>query len=740
MLRDLESNAFGRKGPGRFRESAPSVWDDGFGTFHRDVSKGPGRFRDDSYPSDDDAMSPTDAYPRFNAFSDDGVFRRRLDSVGGSGSSPCSDVERFRDGSYDPSEALGEAAIAFFASKRKEVGVFVDGLDAVVGCASALASLGNSKGAGGDGPECGLLSDFCELGERAAPAASALRARLTRTREYAARVYGGVDESGSSEPEPELEARKAPRKPAKKARKKASKTKSSKKGARAEVGWIFEEGGGALGDLAALPSPGQCLAFDDALRDALRFDEEGNEASAVAAVLLASRTAATWTSAAVTDFAKSRDEWREVVSAAADLDVLQAFAVRTGPRGDRVAGRAGGGTGWFCRPVFLETSKRNDDDDDGDDGGSGRNRLALKGSWHPLVKTTENYRTFVRNDVALGGIGGDASTMLLTGPNMGGKSTLLRQAALAVVAAHVGCRVPASACELHVVDAVYCRVGAGDGIRSGVSTFFAEMSETAAALNAATDKSLLVIDELGRGTSTADGYAIAYAVASAVAERGSRCLFATHYHALAADLAADPAAESSEGISEEISEEIRESVRARGVSEFHMGAVVVDPRGDRTPDNTEPEVAFTYELSPGPAPLGSCAMHAAKIAGFPPFILEAARAVSDRSALSKGALAEPPPHSRGASRVFASKGKRRDGGRPPASGAEPVPSDPLPDSPALTEASIEALTEAEFAILCRLTNDPVLRGDPDAVADGAWLASIAELQATCAETLRSRRR
>ena len=187
----------------------------------------------------------------------------------------------------------------------------------------------------------------------------------------------------SIEPEPELDARKAPRKPAtKKARKKASKTKSSKERARAEVGWIFEEGGGALGDLAALPSPGQCLAFDDALRDALRFDEEGNEASALAAVRLASRAAARWTSAAVTDFAKSRDEWREVVSAAADLDVLQAFAVRTGPRGDRVAGRAGGGTGWFCRPVFLETSKRNrdDDDSDGDDGGSGRNRLALKGS------------------------------------------------------------------------------------------------------------------------------------------------------------------------------------------------------------------------------------------------------------------------------------------------------------------------------------------------------------------------
>ena len=116
-------------------------------------------------------------------------------------------------------------------------------------------------------------------------------------------------------------------------------------------------------------------------------------------------------------------------------------------------------------------------------------------------------------------------------------------------------------------------------------------------------------------------------------------------------------------------------------------------------------------------------MHAAKIAGFPPFIVRAA-------------LAEPPP-ARGTSSVFASKGKRRRGGRPPP-GADPDPPDPLlPDSPA---SSTEALTEAESAILRRLTNDPVLRGVPGAVADGAWLASIAELQATCAETLRSRRR
>ena len=117
------------------------------------------------------------------------------------------------------------------------------------------------------------------------------------------------------------------------------------------------------------------------------------------------------------------------------------------------------------RPVFLDDARD----------GAGANRLALTGSWHPLVPSP----AFVRNDVVLGA--DDApGCMLLTGPNMGGKSTLLRQVALAVITAHIGCRVPASTCELNVVDSVYCRVGAGDGIQSGVSTFLAEMSDVAA--------------------------------------------------------------------------------------------------------------------------------------------------------------------------------------------------------------------------------------------------------------------
>ena len=186
-------------------------------------------------------------------------------------------------------------------------------------------------------------------------------------------------------------------------------------------------------------------------------------------------------SSVVHEFATGRHLWRAVVSAGADLDALQSFASRTG---------SGAVTGPFCRPTFLE-----DDDDDG--GGGGGNRLELRDSWHPLVPVGDSRATiaaddaddatapFVRNDVVLGG--GDApACMLLTGPNMGGKSTLLRQVAVAVIMAQCGCYVPAASASLHVVDAVACRIGAGDGIASGVSTFLAEMSETSAALRRAT--------------------------------------------------------------------------------------------------------------------------------------------------------------------------------------------------------------------------------------------------------------
>ena len=118
---------------------------------------------------------------------------------------------------------------------------------------------------------------------------------------------------------------------------------------------------------------------------------------------------------------------------------------------------------------------------------------------------------FVPNDIALGGEG-SARVLLLSGPNMGGKSTLLRQTSLIAILAQIGCYVPAEAASLTPVDRVFTRLGASDRILQGQSTFFVELSEAAAALRGATHNSLVIMDELGRGTSTFDGTALAHAV------------------------------------------------------------------------------------------------------------------------------------------------------------------------------------------------------------------------------------
>lgn len=120
---------------------------------------------------------------------------------------------------------------------------------------------------------------------------------------------------------------------------------------------------------------------------------------------------------------------------------------------------------------------------------------------------------------------------------MGGKSTLLRQTCLAVVLAQIGCYVPAEECTLTPVDRIFTRIGAHDNITRGQSTFMVEMEETALLLNCATSSSLLILDELGRGTSTFDGYAIAYAVLDEIARRKCRTMFSTHYHMLTEEFA-----------------------------------------------------------------------------------------------------------------------------------------------------------------------------------------------------------
>jgi DNA mismatch repair protein MutS len=190
---------------------------------------------------------------------------------------------------------------------------------------------------------------------------------------------------------------------------------------------------------------------------------------------------------------------RALGAALAQLDVLCGFA--------EVAAHHG-----YCRPRVAA-------------GGT----LLLREARHPVVEQVSR-EPFVPNDVALDD---ESRVVLLTGPNMGGKSTYLRQVALAAVLAHAGSFVPASSAELPLLDRVFTRVGATDDLARGESTFMVEMIETANILRYATRNSLVVLDEVGRGTSTYDGLSLAWAIVEHLHEvSGSFTLFATHYHEL----------------------------------------------------------------------------------------------------------------------------------------------------------------------------------------------------------------
>lgn len=158
--------------------------------------------------------------------------------------------------------------------------------------------------------------------------------------------------------------------------------------------------------------------------------------------------------------------------------------------------------------------------------------LSIREGRHPVLERLLAHDRFVPNDTHLGREDG-ARLMILTGPNMAGKSTYIRQTALLVLLAQVGFFVPAESMHLGVVDRIFSRVGASDALTQGQSTFMVEMVETANILNHATEHSLLILDEVGRGTSTYDGVSIAWAVAEYIAEKiKARTLFATHYHEL----------------------------------------------------------------------------------------------------------------------------------------------------------------------------------------------------------------
>lgn len=159
--------------------------------------------------------------------------------------------------------------------------------------------------------------------------------------------------------------------------------------------------------------------------------------------------------------------------------------------------------------------------------------LRIKGLYHPLLVSdgAKSGSTLTANDVFLNTPEESANAILITGPNMGGKSTLLRQTCLAVILAQLGCNVPCKSMELTVVDKIYTRMGASDKILEGKSTFWLELEQTRTILENSTRNSLAILDELGRGTSTFDGYSIAYSVLKQLTKSTKcRVLFSTHFH------------------------------------------------------------------------------------------------------------------------------------------------------------------------------------------------------------------
>ncbi|MFC2049027.1 DNA mismatch repair protein MutS, partial [Elusimicrobiota bacterium] len=158
------------------------------------------------------------------------------------------------------------------------------------------------------------------------------------------------------------------------------------------------------------------------------------------------------------------------------------------------------------------------------------NEIQISGGRHPVVEMNLGPNEFIPNDTCLDK---DLNQILIiTGPNMAGKSTYLKQLATIIVMAQIGCFVPADSARIGVVDRIFTRIGAGENLAGGESTFMVEMTEVAAILNNASARSLLILDEVGRGTSTFDGISIAWSAIEAITKIGARTVFATHYFEL----------------------------------------------------------------------------------------------------------------------------------------------------------------------------------------------------------------
>ena len=244
----------------------------------------------------------------------------------------------------------------------------------------------------------------------------------------------------------------------------------------------------------------------------------------------------------------------------------------------------------YCRPALNATL-----------------RLIIKDGRHPVLDQTLVEEKFVPNDSSLDGE--NIRLAIITGPNMAGKSTYIRQVALIVLMAHIGSFVPAESAEIGVVDRIFTRVGASDDLARGQSTFMVEMNETSNIVNNATEHSLVILDEIGRGTSTFDGLSIAWSVAEFLHDKiKARTLFATHYHELT-KLAEDRG----------------------GVCNFNVAV-----------REWNEQIIFLRKIVPGGADK-SYGIHVARLAGLPKEILDRAKEILAHLEDSSRATAEPRP-------------------------------------------------------------------------------------------------
>lgn len=257
------------------------------------------------------------------------------------------------------------------------------------------------------------------------------------------------------------------------------------------------------------------------------------------------------------------ESFAHLADVVAEMDVLASFAtVSTGARDE------------YSRPNMIP---------------SGSGSLILKQARHPMVEECLDGRDFIANDLEMRHEESRGPLLLVTGPNTGGKSTFIRTAGVLTLMSHIGCYVPAQEATIPITDRILCRVGAGDNQHRAVSTFMSEMLETAAILRVATPRSLVIIDELGRGTGVSDGYGLAYAISHHLATKiKAPTLFATHFHELTKSL---PCA-----------------------TNLHATAITDDKEG----------LTFLYSIKEG-ACGKSYGVHVAELAHFPPQVVAAAK-------------------------------------------------------------------------------------------------------------------